>query len=164
MDIAQLLAFGVEQGASDCHLSAGEPPMLRIHGELKKLDHPLLTKEEVHDMIFDMMNDSQRKVFQEHHECDFSFEMGEIARFRVNVFMQRRGEGAVFRTIPTKILALEQLGMPPILRQLCDKEKGLVLVTGPNGSGKSTTLAAMIHYLNETFEGHIITIEDPIEF
>ncbi|TAJ26029.1 MAG: type IV pilus twitching motility protein PilT [Nitrospirae bacterium] len=164
MDITQLLTFGVEQGASDCHLSAGEPPMLRIHGELKKLDHPVLTKETVHDMVFDMMNDAQRKAFQEHHECDFSFEMGDIARFRVNVFMHRRGEGAVFRTIPTKILALEQLGMPPILRQLCEKEKGLVLVTGPTGSGKSTTLAAMLDFLNDTYEGHILTIEDPIEF
>ncbi|MEK6526690.1 MAG: type IV pilus twitching motility protein PilT [Nitrospirota bacterium] len=164
MDMTQLLTFGVEQGASDCHLSAGEPPMLRINGELKKLDHPVLSKDEVHNMIFDMMNDVQRKVFQEHHECDFSFEMGDIARFRVNVFVQRRGEGAVFRTIPTKIVPLEQLGMPPILRQLCDKEKGLVLVTGPTGSGKSTTLAAMLNYLNESFEGHILTIEDPIEF
>jgi len=164
MDMTQLLTFGVEQGASDCHLSAGEPPMLRINGELKKLDHPVLSKDEVHNMIFDMMNDVQRKVFQEHHECDFSFEMGDIARFRVNVFVQRRGEGAVFRTIPTKIIPLEQLGMPPILRQLCDKEKGLVLVTGPTGSGKSTTLAAMLNYLNESFEGHILTIEDPIEF
>jgi twitching motility protein PilT len=110
------------------------------------------------------MNDAQRRAFQEHHECDFSFELGEIARFRVNVFVQRRGEGAVFRTIPTKILPLEQLGMPPILRALCEKEKGLVLVTGPTGSGKSTTLAAMLDYLNDTFEGHILTIEDPIEF
>ena len=164
MDITQLLTFGVQQGASDCHLSSGEPPMLRIHGELKKLEHPALSKDDVHNMVFDMMNDTQRKVFQETHECDFSFEMGEIARFRVNVYMQRRGEAAVFRTIPTKILALEQLGMPPILRELCDKEKGLVLVTGPTGSGKSTTLAAMIDYLNDTFEGHILTVEDPIEF
>jgi twitching motility protein PilT len=164
MDITQLLTFGVEQSASDCHLSAAEPPMLRIHGELKKLDHPVLTKEDVHAMVYDMMNDAQRKTFEEFHECDFSFEMGEIARFRVNVFMQRRGLGAVFRTIPTKIVPLEQLGMPPILRQLCDKEKGLVLVTGPTGSGKSTTLAAMLDYLNDTFEGHILTIEDPIEF
>ena len=164
MDITQLLTFGVQQGASDCHLSAGEPPMLRIHGELKKLEHPSLSKDEVHNMVFDMMSDVQRKVFQETRECDFSFEMGEIARFRVNIFNQRRGEAAVFRTIPTKILALEQLGMPPILRELCDKEKGLVLVTGPTGSGKSTTLAAMIDYLNDTFEGHILTIEDPIEF
>lgn len=164
MDITQLLTFGVDQGASDCHLSAGEPPMLRLHGDLKKLDHPVLTREQVHTMIYDMMNDAQRKVFEEHHECDFSFEIGDIARFRVNVFMQRRGEGAVFRTIPSKILSLEQLGMPPLLRQLCQKEKGLILVTGPTGSGKSTTLAAMLDHLNDTFEGHILTIEDPIEF
>jgi twitching motility protein PilT len=164
MDIAQLLGFGVQQGASDCHLSSGEPPMLRLNGEIKKLDHPPLSKQEVHAMVYDMMSDSQRRIFEEHHECDFSFEMGDIARFRVNVFMQRRGEGAVFRTIPTKILPLEQLNMPPVVRQLCDKEKGLILVTGPTGSGKSTTLAAMINYLNETFEGHILTIEDPIEF
>ena len=164
MDITQLLTFGVQQGASDCHISAGEPPMLRIHGELKKLDHATMSRDEVHNLIFDMMNDAQRKAFQEHHECDFSFEMGEIARFRVNVFMQRRGEGAVFRTIPTQILALEQLGMPPIIRSLCEKEKGLILVTGPTGSGKSTTLAGMLDYLNDTFEGHILTIEDPIEF
>src|SRR6476661_10099418 len=164
MDIAQLLGFGVQQGASDCHLSSGEPPMLRLNGEIKKLDHPALSKQEVHAMVYDMMSDSQRRIFEEHHECDFSFEMGDIARFRVNVFMQRRGEGAVFRTIPTKILTLEELGMPPILKQLCDKEKGLILVTGPTGSGKSTTLAAMIDYLNNTFEGHILTVEDPIEF
>jgi twitching motility protein PilT len=164
MDITQLLAFGVEQGASDCHLSSGEPPMIRIHGDLKKLDYPALTGEEAHALIYDIMNDAQRRAFEETHECDFSFEMGEVARFRVNVFMQRKGEGAVFRTIPTKILTLEQLEMPPILKQLCDKEKGLILVTGPTGSGKSTTLAAMVDYLNETYEGHILTVEDPIEF
>ena len=164
MEITQLLAFAVEQGASDCHLSAGEPPMVRIHGDLKKLDYPLLTKEEVHTMVYDIMSDNQRRVFEESHEIDFSFEMGQVARFRVNVFLQRRGEGAVFRTIPTKILTLEQLGMPPLLRQLCDKEKGLVLVTGPTGSGKSTTLAAMIDFLNNSFEGHILTVEDPVEF
>lgn len=164
MDVTQLLAFGVEQGASDCHLSSGEPPMLRVDGDLKKLDHPPLTKEQVHALVYDIMTDSQRKTFEESHECDFSFEMGAVARFRVNVFMQRKGEGAVFRTIPTKIVSLEELEMPPILKHLCDKEKGLILVTGPTGSGKSTTLAAMIDYLNNTFEGHILTIEDPIEF
>src|SRR5262245_17534127 len=164
MDITQLLAFGVEQGASDCHLSAGEPPMIRIHGDLKKLDHAPLTKEEAHALVYDIMNDAQRKAFEETHECDFSFEMGTLARFRVNVFMQRKGEGAVFRTIPTKILTLEQLEMPVILKQLCEKEKGLILVTGPTGSGKSTTLAGMVDYLNESFEGHILTVEDPIEF
>ncbi len=164
MDITELLAFGVEQGASDCHLSAGEPPMLRVHGDLKKLDGAPLDQEQVHALIYDIMNDAQRKTFQETLECDFSFALGETARFRVNVFMQRKGEAAVFRTIPTKVLTLEELGMPLILKQLCDKEKGLILVTGPTGSGKSTTLAAMIDHLNETFEGHILTIEDPIEF
>jgi twitching motility protein PilT len=164
MDIIQLLSFGVEQGASDCHLSAGEPPMLRVHGDLKKLDGEVLSPDQVHALIFDIMNDSQRKTFQETLECDFSFALGETARFRVNVFMQRKGEAAVFRTIPTKVLTLEELGMPPILKQLCEKEKGLILVTGPTGSGKSTTLAGMIDYLNESFEGHILTVEDPIEF
>ncbi len=164
MDVTELLAFGVEQGASDCHLSAGEPPMIRIHGDLKKLDYPPMGREEVHNLVYDIMGDAQRKTFEETHECDFSFEMGSVARFRVNVFLQRKGEGAVFRTIPTKIQTLDELGMPPILRQLCDKEKGLILVTGPTGSGKSTTLAAMVDGLNTTFEGHILTIEDPIEF
>ena len=164
MDIAQLLTFSVKEGASDCHLSAGEPPMLRINGDLKRIDLPALTVEDVHSLVYDMMSDSQRKTFEENHECDFSVDMGELARFRVNVFLQQRGLGAVFRTIPTKIIPLEQLGMPPVVRQLCDKEKGLILVTGPTGSGKSTSLAAMVDYLNNTFEGHIITIEDPIEF
>ena len=164
MDIIHLLSFGVEQGASDCHLSAGEPAMLRVHGDLKKLDGAVLSADEVHALIFDIMNDSQRKTFQETLECDFSFALGETARFRVNVFMQRKGEAAVFRTIPTKVLTLEELGMPPILKQLCEKEKGLILVTGPTGSGKSTTLAGMVDYLNESFEGHILTVEDPIEF
>jgi twitching motility protein PilT len=164
MDITQLLAFGVEQGASDCHLSAGEPPMLRVNGDLKKLEYSPLTQEQVHSLVYDVMNDSQRKKFEENHECDFSFELGGIARFRVNVFIQRKGEAAVFRTIPTKIITLDDLGMPPILRQLCDREKGLVLVTGPTGSGKSTTLAAMIDDINNDFEGHILTVEDPIEF
>jgi twitching motility protein PilT len=164
MDITQLLAFGVEQNASDCHLSSGEPPMLRVNGEMKKLDLPSLSREEVHALVYDIMNDTQRKNFEESLECDFSFEMGGLARFRVNVFMQRKGEGAVFRTIPTKILTLEELGMPGVLKQLCEKTKGLILVTGPTGSGKSTTLAAMIDYLNNTSEGHILTIEDPIEF
>jgi twitching motility protein PilT len=164
MDITQLLVFGVEQGASDCHLSAGEPPMIRIDGDLKKLDYAALTKEEVHALVYDIMSDGQRRVFEETRECDFSFELEKIARFRVNVFMQRKGEGAVFRTIPTKVMSLEELGMPPILKQLCEKDKGLILVTGPTGSGKSTTLAGMIDYINNSFEGHILTVEDPIEF
>ena len=164
MDITQLLAFAVEQGASDCHLSSGEPPMLRIHGDVKKLDHAALTQEQVHSMVYDIMSDSHRKLFEETRDVDFSFEMGDVARFRVNVFMQRKGEAAVFRTIPTKILSLDQLGMPSVMRELCRKEKGLILLTGPTGSGKSTTLAAMVDFINNDFEGHVLTIEDPIEF
>src|SRR4026207_850414 len=164
MDISKLLTFSAKEGASDCHISAGEPPMIRLHGDLKKLDHPPLTAEETHALVYDMMSDAQRKNFEEKRECDFSFELGDIARFRVNVFVQNRGLGAVFRNIPTEIIPMEKLGLPPIVRQLCDKEKGLILVTGPTGSGKSTTLASMVDYLNNTFEGHIITIEDPIEF
>ncbi len=164
MDVTALLTFAVQAGASDVHLSSGEPPMIRLHSDMKRLDHPALSREQVHDMIYDIMNDGQRKSFEERLELDFSFDMGAIGRFRVNVFMQQRGEGVVFRTIPSKILSLEQLGLPPILKRMTDKEKGLILVTGPTGSGKSTTLAAMVDYLNDTFEGHIITIEDPIEF
>ena len=164
MDITQLLAFAVEQGASDCHLSSGDPPMLRIHGDVKKLDHAALTQEQVHSMVYDIMSDSHRKLFEETRDVDFSFEMGDVARFRVNVFMQRKGEAAVFRTIPTKILTLDQLGMPSVMRELCRKEKGLILLTGPTGSGKSTTLAAMVDFINNDFEGHVLTIEDPIEF
>jgi len=164
MDITALLTFASQAGASDVHLSSGEPPMIRLHSEMKRLDHPALSREKVHDMIYDIMNDGQRKSFEERLELDFSFDMGAIGRFRVNVFMQQRGEGVVFRTIPSKILSIEQLGLPPILKRMTDKEKGLILVTGPTGSGKSTTLAAMVDYLNDTFEGHIITIEDPIEF
>jgi len=164
MDITELLEFGVQQGASDCHLSAGEPPMIRIDGDLKKLDFPALTPEQVHALVYDIMSDGQRKVFEETRECDFSFALADKARFRVNVFMQRKGEGAVFRTIPTKILTMEDLGLPPVFKTLCEKEKGLILVTGPTGSGKSTTLAAMVDYLNSTYEGHILTVEDPIEF
>ena len=141
MDITRLLAFAVEQGASDCHVSAGEPPMMRIDGDLKKLDYSPLTPEEVHTLVYDLISDLHRKTFEEKRECDFSFQMGEIARFRVNVFTQRKGEAAVFRIIPRKIMALDQLGMPRVVKELCIREKGLILVTGPTGSGKSTTLA-----------------------
>jgi twitching motility protein PilT len=164
MDITELLTFAHREGASDVHLSAGEPPRLRIHGDMKKLEHPPLTADQVHEMVFDIMSDSYRKIFQETHDVDFSFELGTLARFRVNVYRQRRGEGAAFRMIPSQVMTVEELGLPPILKEICDKDRGLVLVTGPTGSGKSTSLAAMIDYINETFEGHILTIEDPIEF
>jgi len=164
MEITDILALAVERGASDVHLSAGEPPMLRIHGDIRRLDVPPLTSEEAHAMAFDVMNDSLRKQFQEKHDVDFSYELGDIARFRVNVFLTRRGESAVFRVIPSAIVTLDELGMPPVLKEICKKERGLVLVTGPTGCGKSTTLAAMIHLINETEDCTIVTIEDPIEF
>ena len=164
MDLTELLTFAHREGASDVHLSSGEPPRVRLNGDMKKLQHPALSKDEVHEMVFDIMSDAMRKRFEETNDADFAFELGNIARFRVNVFRQRNGEGAVFRTIPTKIMTLEELGMPQILKELCKKEKGLVLVTGPTGSGKSTTLAAMIDFINGSREGHILTIEDPIEF
>ncbi len=138
--------------------------MVRVHGDVKKIKVPPLTIEQTHAMVYDIMSDSQRKVFEEFSDIDFSMALGEIARFRVNVYRQNRGIGAVFRKIPTKILSLEQLGMPPVLADLSRLEKGLVLVTGPTGSGKSTTLAGMINLINEELEGHILTIEDPIEF
>jgi twitching motility protein PilT len=165
MDITQLLLFAAESGASDVHLSSGEPPMLRLDGDMKKLDHPPLSKQDVHAMVYDIMTDAQRRTFEETLELDFSFELGpDGTRFRVNVFMQQRGEAAVFRAIPSKIPSIEELGLPTILKNICEKERGLVLVTGPTGSGKSTTLAAMIDHLNSTSQGHVITIEDPIEF
>ena len=164
MDIAQLLTFGVKNGASDLHLSAGMPPMIRVDGDVKKINVPELDRAAVQAMIYDIMNDKQRKEFEERLETDFSFEIPEIARFRVNAFNQNRGAGAVFRTIPTKILTLEELNAPKIFEEIASFPRGIVLVTGPTGSGKSTTLAAMMNYKNETEQGHILTIEDPIEF
>ena len=164
MDIAQLLQFAYQQDASDLHISAGEPPMIRVHGDMKKIKAPALTPEQTHAMLYDIMGDSQRKTFEEYNDIDFSMQLGEVARFRVNVFRQNRGLGGVFRKIPTKILSLQELSMPMVLADISRREKGLVLVTGPTGSGKSTTLAAMIDLINSELEGHILTIEDPIEF
>ena len=162
--ISTLLRFAVSQKAADLHISAGEPPMMRVHGDMMRVDLPPLTKEEAHHLIFDVMNDAQRRTYQDKLECDFAFALDDDLRFRVNAFVQNRGEGAVFRTIPTKIPRFDDLGLPLVLRQLCEEEKGLMLVTGPTGSGKSTTLAAMLDYINESMPGHILTLEDPIEF
>ena len=159
-----LLRFMVAQGASDLHLSAGECPLVRVHGDLNRIDVPPLTAEDTHRLIFDVMNDAQRRTFQDKLEVDFSFALDETTRFRVNAFVQNRGEGAVLRAIPGKIPRFDDLGLPAAVRALCEEEKGLVLVTGPTGSGKSTTLAAMIDHINETTPGHILTLEDPIEF
>jgi twitching motility protein PilT len=164
VNIPQLLRFMVQQGASDLHLSAGEQPMMRVHGDMFRVDAPAMTPEDAHRLIFDTMNDAQRRTFQDKLECDFAFSLDDTLRFRVNAFVQHRGEGAVFRAIPHKIPRFDDLGLPPVVRALCEEEKGLVLVTGPTGSGKSTTLAAMIDYLNDTMPGHILTLEDPIEF
>ena len=164
MDIAQLLAFGVKQGASDLHLSAGLPPMIRVDGDIRRINVPEMEHKQVHDMIYDIMSDKQRKDFEEFLETDFSFEIPGLARFRVNAFNHNRGAGGVFRTIPSKILSLEDLGAPKMFQEISEYPRGIVLVTGPTGSGKSTTLAAMVDYKNDTEYGHILTVEDPIEF
>ena len=164
MDIAELLAFSVKNKASDLHLSADLPPMIRVDGDIRRINVPPMDHKTVHGLIYDIMSDKQRKDFEEFYETDFSFELPGLARFRVNAFNQNRGAAAVFRTIPSDILTLENLGCPSTFRDIADNSRGLILVTGPTGSGKSTTLAAMINYLNEKEFGHILTIEDPIEF
>lgn len=164
MDIAELLAFSVKNAASDLHLSAGLPPMIRVDGDIRRVNVAPLDNKMVHSMLYDIMNDRQRKDFEEFYETDFSFEIPGLARFRVNVFNHNRGVGGVFRTIPSNILSLEDLKCPSVFKDIANNPRGLVLVTGPTGSGKSTTLAAMIDYKNGSEFGHILTIEDPIEF
>lgn len=164
MDIAELLAFSVKNAASDLHLSAGLPPMIRVDGDIRRVNVPPMDNKAVHSMLYDIMNDRQRKDFEEFYETDFSFEIPGLARFRVNAFNHNRGVGGVFRTIPSNILSLEELKCPAVFKDISDNPRGLVLVTGPTGSGKSTTLAAMVDYKNNTEFGHILTIEDPIEF
>ncbi len=164
VDISELLAFAVKNKASDLHLSAGLPPMIRVHGDIRRINLPPMEHKDVHRMVYDIMNDSQRKTYEEVLEIDFSFEIATLARFRVNAFNQQNGAGAVFRTIPSKVLTLEDLGCPAIFKEISNQPRGVVLVTGPTGSGKSTTLAAMIDYINDNEYAHILTIEDPIEF
>jgi twitching motility protein PilT len=164
MDITELLAFSVKNKASDLHLSSGLPPMIRVHGDVRRINLPAMEHKDVHGMVYDIMNDGQRKVYEETLECDFSFEIPNLARFRVNAFNQQRGASAVFRTIPSKVLTLEELNCPKIFKEISEYPRGIVLVTGPTGSGKSTTLAAMVNHINENDYGHILTVEDPIEF
>ncbi|HHJ39582.1 MAG: type IV pili twitching motility protein PilT [Methylothermaceae bacteria B42] len=164
MDIAELLAFSVKNNASDLHLSAGLPPMIRVDGDIRRINVPELEHKEVHALVYDIMNDKQRRDYEEFLETDFSFELPGIARFRVNAFNQDRGAAAVFRTIPSKVLTLEDLGCPQFFRDITQKPRGIILVTGPTGSGKSTTLAAMIDHINSNDYAHILTVEDPIEF
>ncbi|MGD8830353.1 MAG: type IV pilus twitching motility protein PilT [Pseudomonadales bacterium] len=164
MDITELLAFSAKQGASDLHLSAGLPPMIRVDGDVRRINLPPLEHSEVHSLIYEIMNDKQRKDFEEFLETDFSFEVPGVSRFRVNAFNQNRGAGAVFRTIPSKVLTMEDLDLGQVFKDVSMVPRGLVLVTGPTGSGKSTTLAAMIDFINDNRYDHILTIEDPIEF
>lgn len=164
MDITELLAFSAKQNASDLHLSADLPPMIRVDGDVRRINVPAMNNKQVHGLIYDIMNDKQRKDFEEFLETDFSFEVPGVARFRVNAFNHNRGCGAVFRTIPSKVLTMEDLGMGDVFKDIAGVPRGLVLVTGPTGSGKSTTLAAMINFLNETRYQHVLTVEDPIEF
>ena len=164
MDITELLAFAVKNKASDLHLSAGLPPLIRVHGDIRRINLPPMEHEDVHAMVYDIMSDHQRKVYEETLECDFSFAVPNLARFRVNAFNQQRGAAAAFRTIPSKVLSLEELAAPKVFADLTDRPRGLILCTGPTGSGKSTTLAAMVNHVNENEYGHILTIEDPIEF
>ncbi|MDE3207564.1 MAG: type IV pilus twitching motility protein PilT, partial [Pseudomonadota bacterium] len=164
MEISDLLAFTVKHKASDLHLSAGMPPLIRVNGDIRRISQDTLDHQLVHDMVYDIMTDQHRKVYEEYKEVDFSFEIPNLARFRVNVFVQNRGAGAVFRSIPSKVLSLEELSAPEIFKSITQQPRGIVLVTGPTGSGKSTTLAAMINEINETQYSHILTVEDPIEF
>src|SRR6266851_8182832 len=164
MDIAELLAFAVKNKASDLHLSAGLPPMIRVHGDIRRINLPPMEHEDVHAMVYDIMSDAQRKMYEEMLECDFSFGIPNLARFRVNAYNQQRGAAVAFRTIPSKVLSLEELAAPKTFAPLTERPRGLILVTGPTGSGKSTTLAAMMNHVNENVYGHILSIEDPIEF
>ena len=164
MDMNELLLLSVEQGASDLHLSAGLPPMIRVDGKIRQINWPALESETVAALIDEVMSAQQRAEYGQYLEADFSYELPGVARFRVNAFQQNRGAAAVFRSIPAKVLTLEDLNLGEVFRSIADRSRGLVLVTGPTGSGKSTTLAAMIDYLNSTKNQHILTIEDPIEF
>ncbi|MGF1877635.1 type IV pilus twitching motility protein PilT [Photobacterium frigidiphilum] len=164
MDITELLDFSVKHNASDLHLSAGVPPMIRVDGDVRKLSLPALDHSEVHRLVFDIMNDAQRREYEERLEVDFSFELPNVGRFRVNAFHQSRGGAAVFRTIPVAIPTLESLNVPDIFYKIAQCQRGLVLVTGATGSGKSTTIAALVDYINENTNSHILTIEDPVEF
>ncbi|EXJ12381.1 MULTISPECIES: type IV pilus twitching motility protein PilT [Nitrincola] len=164
MDITELLSFAVQQGASDLHLSAGMPPVIRVDGDVRRIKLPALDHKQLHTLVYDIMNDRQRKEYEENLEVDFSFEVPKLSRFRVNAYNQHRGAAAVFRTIPSRVLTMDDLGLGKVFQDLSSKPRGLVLVTGPTGSGKSTTLAAMIDFINNTRSDHILTIEDPIEF
>ena len=164
MDISELLIYTLENRASDLHLTVGMPPAVRVHGDVEPLSQPPLDREQTHDLIYQIMNDRQRALFEEFNDLDFSLDFGAAGRFRINAFMGHQGVGAVFRVIPSVIKSIDELGLPPVISKMADYERGLILVTGPTGSGKSTTLASLIDLVNTTRRGHILTVEDPIEF
>ena len=164
MDIAELLAFAVKNNASDLHLSSGLPPMIRVDGDIRRLTLPALDTAQIQELVYSTMSDKHRRDFEANLEVDYSYAVQGLARFRVNCFHHDRGVGGAFRTIPDSVWTLEDIGSPPIFRDIIDAPRGLILMTGPTGSGKSTTLAAMIDHLNNHVEGHVLTIEDPIEF
>ncbi len=164
LDITDLLTFCVQEGGSDLHISAGEPPMIRRYGDIVKVEIPPLEATEARTLLYDIMNDKQRQLFEEHLELDFSFSVPNVARFRANIYMQQRGLAGAFRVIPEEIRSMEELGAPEVFKKLARMPRGLVLVTGPTGSGKSTTLASIIEYINQNMAHHILTIEDPVEF
>ncbi|MCM2973613.1 type IV pilus twitching motility protein PilT [Larsenimonas suaedae] len=164
MDITELLAFSAKQNASDLHLSAGLPPMIRVDGDVRRINVPALEDKDVRRLTDAVMTDQQRRQLDAEFEVDFSFALANVARFRANVFLQDRGMAGVFRMIPDKVPSMDELAYPDVFRKLSGIKNGLVLVTGPTGSGKSTTLAAMLDYINASRYEHILTIEDPIEF
>lgn len=164
MDIAELLAFAVKNKASDLHLSSALPPMIRVDGDLRRLNLPALDNQQLTELLYSTMSDQQRRDFEANLEVDYSYAVPGLARFRVNCFHHDRGVGGAFRTIPVAVCTLEDIGAPSSFKDIINVPRGLVLVTGPTGSGKSTTLAAMIDHINTTVAGHILTIEDPIEF
>jgi twitching motility protein PilT len=162
--IDDLFRLMVEQKASDLHITSGAPPYLRLHGGMSALNYRQLTSQDVQGLIFEILSEKQKKLFVEKWELDFAYVLEGVGRFRCNIYMQRKGLGAVFRTIPEKIKTAQELNLPQSIIDLTDCDRGLILVTGPTGSGKSTTLAAMIQHINATRDAHIITVEDPIEF
>ena len=164
MDITELLKFTLDNKGSDLHLAGANQPIVRIDGDLQRIKTDVLTADVIRAMLFSVMTEEQRAVYERDLEHDFAISLGQDARFRVNAFTNRQGSAAVFRVIPTKIPTMEQLDLPPVIRRLAELEKGLVLVTGPTGSGKSTTLASMINHINAKYPYHILTVEDPVEF
>jgi len=164
LDLTQLLAFTMQNDASDLHLSAGSPPIIRSSGLLKRVKADPLSSDDIRTMLYSVMTEDQRAEFEKNMELDFAIALGEKARFRVNGFTTRLGTSAVFRTIPTEVPLMSDLGLPPVMKRFAELEKGIVLITGPTGSGKSTTLASMVNHINLTQSKHILTIEDPVEF